>query len=183
VCCVILERLSDGIRKKFAFTTVQQLASGNFREDYTNLIEKAHALGYHVVQAQQSHAEPALLQFLQERTKTYNKVPFAIGCHRKTCPNCELLFKDTVTLPKDGGDKTEGDQTNYYTPPALVKVLKDLGVTRRDVSGNQESGRGIVSENDKLYYYIDINESWIYLDYEWKISRLQLPPKYSKKCA
>jgi hypothetical protein len=86
-------------------------------------------------------------------------------------------------MPEGGGDKTDGDQTHYYTPPALVKVLKDLGVTRRDVSGNQESGRGIVSENDKLYYYIDINESWIYLDYERKISRLQLPPKDSKKCA
>lgn len=64
VLCVVLKN-AKGRLKKFVFTN--QIDYSYYADSGSNIIiSKSHELGYHVVQAQQSHAEGALLQFYRE---------------------------------------------------------------------------------------------------------------------
>jgi hypothetical protein len=69
----------NGLLYKFVCTNCAEYVSK------VSLVEKTHELNYHVVLAQQSHSEAAILQFLQERPNVYSKDPVAMGCHRETC--------------------------------------------------------------------------------------------------
>ena len=136
VLCVALKDKYNRI-KKFVCTNQRDYKGKKGK----NIIRKAHKRGYHVVQAQQSHAEGALLQFLQERPKTYKAI-VGIGCDKKFCPDCVELLKRflgedyTSVCPENSASNSQSN--NWYTPPALENVLGKGGVCKL----NKEWRRG-----------------------------------------
>ena len=134
-----------------------------------SMLDMASTLGYHVIQTQESHAEAALLQFLQERTETYKTDPIGIGSHRKTCEFCKLLLNEPffdskveVQLPLDNcvGDNT--NPLNFRTPPALTNIL-DEKLRRKLV----KRSNGLRWE---LKFDTNINPLWAKL--KWQYRRL-----------
>ena len=133
-----------------------------------SMLDEAASLDYHVIQTQESHAEAALLQFLQERSETYKMDPVGIGSHRKSCESCKILLNQPffesrveVQLPLDnGGDKT--NPQNFRTPPALTNIL-DEKVRRKLV----EKSNGLRWE---MPFNTNINPLWTKL--MWQYQRL-----------
>ena len=134
-----------------------------------SMLDMASALGYHVIQTQESHAEAALLQFLQERRNTYKTEPPGIGSHRKTCEICKLLLNQPffeveveiqLPLDKNGGDKT--NPLNFRTPPALMNIL------------DEQVRRGLDRKTYGLHWELpfdtNINPLWAKLT--WQYQRL-----------
>lgn len=125
VLCAALQDINGRI-KKFVFTS-----EGWVRDE---IKEKAHQLGYHVVETQQSHAEGGLLQFLQERPNTYKRI-VSLGCNLDTCANCIKLLelclgKDFKRLYSDRQKHvSQYKSRNWYTPPAFEQVLLRRGIT------------------------------------------------------
>ena len=164
VLCVALEekRMLSPRVKKFLFTNL-------VLPPLRSMLNMACTMGYHVIQTQESHAEAALLQFLQERSETYKTDPVGIGSHRKTCECCEILLnqpffetKVEVQLPleTDGGDKT--NPLNFRTPPALTNIFE------------QKLCRKIVKKSKGLHWELrfdtNINPLWAKL--KWKYLKL-----------
>jgi hypothetical protein len=136
ILCVAL-RQNDGRIKKFVFTN--QLSVYQF--DYSNhykkcfstketmqaIVKRAHELGYHVVMAQQAHAEAEFMQFLQERPTRYTHI-ISMGCSREHCSICgkmlEKLFKPGM-LKKTSGNGVENTYDRWLIPSALSYFLKN----------------------------------------------------------
>jgi hypothetical protein len=162
VLCALLRKKTNNMLCKFVFTNQPEYRNNTY------LVEKASDLSCHVILTQQSHAEDALLQFLQERSNIYFRQPVAMGCHRPPCNSCKLMLgppffdnKLVIRLPSDNSDPTSPQQKHFYTPPALRSVLENHGVMER-----QGQGRGIVSVHGKMYYYPEMNSRWR-LDYTY----------------
>jgi hypothetical protein len=102
ILCVAL-RQYDGRMKKFVFTnqlSVYQYPISNpskklfsTKKTIKTIVGEAHQRGYHVIMAQQAHAEAEFIQFLQERPSRYTHL-IAMGCSRPHCEFCnEMLEK------------------------------------------------------------------------------------------
>jgi len=111
VCCVLLIR---GSYRKLCFSNSKGAMPVRLRN-------KAHALGYHVVQAMQSHAEGELIQY----AKTYKDVTLVdMGCDKEHCKECNFL----LNVYSNGGFDTQtetSDKTfkNYYMPEPLQDAV------------------------------------------------------------
>ncbi|MCG8340629.1 MAG: hypothetical protein MI674_05175 [Cytophagales bacterium] len=163
ILCVALLQKEDNDNgkdsiKKFAFSNSQLMGP--------NLRDKANQLGYHIIHAQQSHAEGVLLQFLQERPLGYTHL-VSMGCSRLHCVECDVLLKlilgqgytkitaaavsDTEGVTGENAVDTK-TYRRYYIPEALQNSIKKEGrnVTRarRNVTGargNVTGARGNVT--------------------------------------
>jgi hypothetical protein len=128
--CVAL-RQNDGRIKKFVFTTLPSLYQGDYKESNRDTIDKiskkAHELSYHVIMAQQAHAEGELMQFLQERTTRYTHT-VGMGCSRGHCLICDDMmqkflgfdYKKTLSI---SGTSSADHYTRWYKPVALEHFL------------------------------------------------------------
>lgn len=85
------------------------------------LREKANELGYHTVQAMQSHAEGELVQYVS----TYEDMKLVdMGCDKEHCMECGLL----LNLYSEGGFDTQTETSektfkNYYMPKPLREAV------------------------------------------------------------
>lgn len=88
-CLCVALRDEHKYVKKFVFHNGAHVMSPAMRK-------KAHQLGYDVIQAQQSHAEGQLIQFLisrdQKRPDWYTHI-LGVGCSRSYCAECGVLFR------------------------------------------------------------------------------------------
>ena len=88
-CLCVALRDKHGYIKKFVFHNGASIISPVLRT-------KAHALGYDLIQVEQSHAEGEFIQFLlrrhQVRPGLYTHI-MGIGCSRLVCAECDHLFK------------------------------------------------------------------------------------------
>ncbi|MCG8340959.1 MAG: hypothetical protein MI674_06860 [Cytophagales bacterium] len=153
ILCVALlqkEEEDSGRRaiKKFAFCNAEYF-NGRFRDS-------AESLHYHVVKAEQAHAEGELLQFLMTRTTVYTHV-VAIGCSRPYCGECDVLLKlilgpRYLEISGNRNDVIAKPCRKYYIPNSLRKLIEDLtgleiecqGRYRREITGRK---RGVGSSS------------------------------------
>lgn len=116
LCVALVDKY--GRVKKFAFSNSNGIMGKSLRV-------KAHELRYHVVQAQQAHAEGELLQFLQERGRTYTHI-IALGCDKDHCKECDWALNDKLEgdyLRVSGNRKSTKRFRKWYIPPALAALL------------------------------------------------------------
>lgn len=123
VLCVALEDL-QGTIKKFVFQNA---------ESPSRLATKAHELGYHLIQAQRSHAECQFLQFLYSFKEEYTHI-IGMGCSRRHCTECDCLLNlvlgdkyHVVSAVADGEDGSRRQVVGTITDPErMVKIDKSM---------------------------------------------------------
>jgi TPR repeat protein len=135
ILCVAL-RKNDGHVKKFVFTNQPSIYQWfetypNTKETMKEICNKAHELGYHVIMAQQSHAEGELLQFLQERKTSYTHL-MAMGCDKDHCPLCANMMQENGVFGDNLKDYSRNEVSNkysdnWYVPTALRNALNSRG--------------------------------------------------------
>jgi hypothetical protein len=88
-CLCVALRDNQGYVKKFIFHNGENLLAQGMRE-------KAHELGYDVIQTDQPHAEGQLMQFLRQRHQKrpgwYTHI-LGMGCSRSHCVECDHLLR------------------------------------------------------------------------------------------
>jgi hypothetical protein len=112
VCLCVVLRNRSGNAKKFVFHNGRRGLPGS-------MSDKAHNLHYHIVNAEQAHAEGEFIQFLLDRVKnneeSYTHI-LGMGCSRQHCQECDGLLKlslgsnypqFTAALRKTTNDKNE----------------------------------------------------------------------------
>jgi hypothetical protein len=136
ILCVAL-RQNDGRIKKFVFTNEPSLYQFRGSDKYVNteknledIAKRAHERCYHVIMAQQAHAEGEFMQFLQERPTRYTHI-IAIGCSIPHCSYCinmlskfmggDAKLKEITTSLHGGG----GKHTYWLFPKALVNFCEE----------------------------------------------------------
>jgi hypothetical protein len=100
---------------------------------YIEMFRKAHELGYHVIIAEQSHAEGQLIQYLYSRSHKYRLTPVDAGWSRNVCCICWDLFEalwgpdvfkkfSRPPTKRDMREEWEGSM-KWYFPPALTEAI------------------------------------------------------------
>lgn len=112
VCAVF--RSATGDFRKYAFTNLETKTPSNVRE-------KAESLGYHAVNAQVSHAEGELIQYLGQRSYRYSL--YAMGCDKPHCKECDWAVQKVVGEYVSGNTAEDKTYPNYYIPPAFAEQL------------------------------------------------------------
>jgi hypothetical protein len=138
-CLCVALRDKKGYIKKFIFHNGESLLGPNMRN-------KAHELGYDVIQTQQSHAEGQLIQFLldrhQRRPGWYTHI-MGMGCSRCHCVECNALLE--LFLGKDYDKFTASINTKKNTAEAentadtsldsINTRISDIQITKTDQDG------------------------------------------------
>ncbi len=173
ILCVAL-RQNDGRIKKFVFTTqlsVYQFTYSNHskkcfstKETMQAIVKKAHELGYHVVMAQQAHAEAEFMQFLQERPTRYTHI-ISMGCSREHCLICgkmlEKVFRPDMVKKTSGNgvESTDNKYDRWLIPSALDYFLKKQGYDiLQDVVKSTRENILFCNEEAKQKYWKDQNQ-------------------------
>jgi hypothetical protein len=124
VCLCVALRDKHKHVKKFAFHNGEHIMSLAMRN-------KACVLGYDVIQAQQSHAEGQLIQFLigrdQKRPGWYTHI-LGVGCSRSYCAECKVLFRGCL-----------GDNCHRFIASVDAKQKGNNGPRLGQVSAISES--------------------------------------------
>ena len=86
--------------------------------------EKAYKLGYHVIRAQQSHAEGQLLQFLSKRADVYTHL-VAMGCDKDHCIECDWMMKNHLCpgYLSISGNEVGSRKPKWKVPEALAAII------------------------------------------------------------
>ncbi len=134
--CVALRDKHEYV-KKFVFHNKESVLPPAMRQ-------KAHALGYDVIQAEQSHAEGQLIQFLLRRNEKrpgwYTHI-LGMGCSRQHCIECDSLFKAFLG--------------STYTEFTTATVCKDRHVADLDIEKIPQSNTAeITDESDKMDFML-----------------------------
>ncbi|MCG8340053.1 MAG: hypothetical protein MI674_02095 [Cytophagales bacterium] len=126
LCAALLQKEGkQGKRaiKKFVFCNTIYM-KGTFKK-------KAESLHYHVVKAEQAHAEGEFVQFLMKRTiadPAYTHV-VAMGCSRPYCAECNVLLTlvlGSQYLEISGNINEDTLYDKYYIPRSLRELIEDL---------------------------------------------------------
>lgn len=123
VLCVALKH-SDGYIKRFVFCNGSRAIPQAIQD-------KAESLGYHVVVAEQAHAEGEFIQFLAKRARakeSYTHV-VAMECDKEHCPECHALLRLVF-----GNDYTQVSASaprknyakKYCIPDNLKAIVENL---------------------------------------------------------
>jgi len=121
ILCVALGDKAGRI-KKFVCCNCKEVLGIDLRN-------KAYELGYHVIRAQQAHAEGALMQFLQARPQRYLYV-VAMGCDKDHCIECDWMMKAYLCPDylQVSGEIVVKDKrkrfSKWYIPEALQNIIK-----------------------------------------------------------
>ena len=113
VVCAVFRDYAGEFRK-YAFTSLDTRTPIDVRE-------KAESLGYHAVNAQPSHAEGELIQFLGQRSHRYSL--YAMGCDKPHCKECDWAVQKVVGEYVTGSTTEDKMFPNYYIPPAFEQQL------------------------------------------------------------
>lgn len=109
-----------------------------------------------------------LLQFLQERRRTYDGTPVGLGSHRQTCYKCQALldrpfFDRTlrVHIWNSGAEFQYSRNVcfiirSFLTPPALVNVLR----RRLEPNAAEFSGDAILLADRNELFCVEKNTKW-----------------------
>lgn len=154
--CVALKNSGNSI-KKFAFCNNDLMPPA--------LRDKAEYKNYHVVRAEQAHAEGEFLQFLWKRQKQslpeYTHI-VAMGCSRPHCAECDVLLQlvlgqgytaisaaiDASNTPVKEAAAVEADKkyANYYIPQGLQSLIETLTGVKLVCKGRYLSQQRIKQE-------------------------------------
>jgi hypothetical protein len=147
ILCVVL-RQKDGRNKKFVFTNQSMIN--------TAIYKAANKRGYHLIIAQNAHAEGEMMQFLQERPTRYTHL-IAMGCNYDHCDRCDKMMKKEVHADyrQVSGSGLMGKTPFWYLPPALVNVLLKKALSREKLQEDFEPNWLGDKEDEKL-----TGESW-----------------------
>ncbi len=85
------------------------------------LREKAEELRYHVIRAEQAHAEGEMLQYLNQRAQVYSL--FAMGCDKDHCAECNWAMTKVLGDYPTETAKSDKKYGKYYIPPSYARVL------------------------------------------------------------
>jgi hypothetical protein len=112
VTTAILLHEPTKVYKRFAFCNLGLMPPA--------LREKAEELGYHVVQAPETHAEGQLIEYLYVRSPIYEHGD--MGVNREHCAECHILMK-TFFGTEDYATQTERSEEIYskYKSPSLLR--------------------------------------------------------------
>ncbi|MEO1300870.1 MAG: hypothetical protein AAFU83_01275, partial [Bacteroidota bacterium] len=152
ILCVALRNSKQRI-KKFVFHNggEKELRSGN-------LVKKAHTLGYHFIQSQQSHAEGQFIQFLYQRWRQhpgYYTHIVGMGCSRKHCPECGFLLQlilgnEYREITAVIGDLEPPEEVSIESiPPSRLRLIKKRQFSVITSSADREGGSNTLCRDRK----------------------------------
>ncbi|MHB9148328.1 MAG: hypothetical protein ACYC2U_08210 [Candidatus Amoebophilus sp.] len=159
VLCAALRRKDNQI-KKFVFTNLPSVYQFRIndkknkkklvstKQNIEIIAKEAHSKGYHVIMAQQSHAEGELVQFLQERPTRYIDI-VSMGCSRTHCLICKDLLEHRIGKGKLKKISTSGETDHKFKMWLIPQALSNFcesnsykpDLTKQVVCNNEETMR------------------------------------------